>query len=82
VIFWYNCALLDPTACDEMKAQIQDVMVEYDGYKLIAFPWNSIDVPVVMTSWGQMQEMERFDEGLARTFIRRNRNQAPEPEAE
>jgi hypothetical protein len=29
-----------------------------------------------------MQEMESFDEGQARTFIRRNRNQAPEPEAE
>jgi hypothetical protein len=82
VIFWYNCAPLDPTACDEMKAQIQGVMEEFDGYKLIAFPWSTIDVPVVMTSWGQMQEMERFDEGLARRFIRRNLNEAPEPEAD
>lgn len=81
VIFWYNCQLLDPAACDEMKAQIQAVMDDFDGVKLIAFPWGSIDVPVVLTSWGQMQEMERFDERLARTFVRRNRNQAPEPEA-
>jgi hypothetical protein len=82
VIFWYNCALLEPAACDEMKAQIQGVMEEFGNFKLIAFPWNSIDVPVVLTSWGQMQEMERFDASQARRFIRRNLNEAPEPEAD
>jgi hypothetical protein len=81
VIFWYNCAQLEQTACDEMKAEIQGVMEEFSGFKLIAFPWSSIDVPVVMTSWGQMQPMERFDEDQARAFIRRNRNHVPEPNA-
>ncbi len=82
VVFWYNCELLEPAACEEMKGQIQAVMEEFDGVKLIAFPWPSIEVPVVLTSWGRMETMERFDEGLAQAFIRRNRNQAPEPEAE
>jgi len=35
----------------------------------------------VLTSWGQTQPMEQFDARLARSFIRRNRNQAPEPNA-
>lgn len=81
VIFWYNCSLLDSAACDEMKAQIQGVLEEFDSFKLIAFPWSSLDVPVVLTSWGQMQEMESFDAAQARRFIRRNLNEAPEPEA-
>ncbi len=81
IIFWYNCALLDPAACDAMKAEIQAVMDEFDGFKLIAFPWDSIDSPAVLTSWGQMLTMDAFDARLARDFIRRNRNQAPEPNA-
>jgi hypothetical protein len=81
VIFWYNCRRLDQAACDEMKSEIQAVMNEFDGVKLIAFPWDSIDTPIVLTSWGQMQPMERFDEAQARSFIRRNRYHAPEPNA-
>jgi hypothetical protein len=81
VIFWYNCRRLDQAACDEMKSEIQAVMNEFDGVKLIAFPWDSIDTPIVLTSWGQMQPMERFDEAQARSFIRRNRYHAPEPSA-
>jgi hypothetical protein len=82
VVFWYNCGLLEPAACEEMRGRIQAVMEEFDGVKLIAFPWPSIEVPVVLTSWGRMETMERFDERLARNFVRRNRNQAPEPEAD
>jgi hypothetical protein len=48
---------------------------------LIAFPWELIDVPVVMTSWGHRQRFERFDSNRASEFIERNRNQAPEPNA-
>jgi len=36
---------------------------------------------VAMTSWGQLQEFEVFDEDLAATFVDRNRNRAPEPNA-
>lgn len=81
VIFWYNCDLLDDTACSELKSQIGSVMDELGGLKMIAYPWNSIDVPVVMTSWGRLQRFESFDPEQAKAFYRANLNKAPEPNA-
>jgi hypothetical protein len=56
-------------------------MDEFDGFKLIAFPWKSLEVPVAMTSWGRLQRFETFDPSQARAFIKANRNRAPEPNA-
>ncbi len=81
VIYWYNCDLLDASDCDDLKAQIQNSMTKNLSTKLIAFPSSSIGVPVVMTSWGQMQRFEDFDEDLAGKFVSVNRNRAPEPNA-
>ena len=81
VIFWYNCNLLDDNNCSVLKTQIQSVMDAFNSAKLIAFPWESLYVPVAMTSWGQLQEFEVFKEDLAATFVVRNRNRAPEPNA-
>jgi hypothetical protein len=81
VIYWYNCALLAESKCAELKKQISTSMADNGGTKLIAFPRASIDVPVVMTTWGQMQRFETFDEDLARKFVSANRNRAPEPNA-
>lgn len=81
VIFWYNCDALDEQGCGSLKSQIQQAMNEAGNLKVIAFPWKSIDVPVVMTSWGRMLRLEQFNLRAARTFIERNRNRAPEPNA-
>lgn len=81
VIFWYNCDLLDESACSELKIQIRSIMDELGGVKLIAYPWNSIDVPLVMTSWGRLQRLETFDAEKAKAFYRANLNRAPEPGA-
>jgi hypothetical protein len=81
VIFWYNCALLDEGACSTLKEQIQSVLERENLFKVIAFPWASIDTPVVMTSWGKMMRFEEFDPDQAQAFVRRNRNKAPEPNA-
>jgi hypothetical protein len=81
VIFWYNCNLLDEQNCSELKIQIKSVMDEFNGVKLIAFPRESLDVPVVMTSWGQLQQFEVFNENQAASFVESNRNRAPEPNA-
>lgn len=79
VIFWYNCGALENVAeCERIKNQIQGVMDRFLNVKLIAFPWSSIDVPVVMTSWGYMQRFDQFDEELAHKFIQSNRNRSPE----
>jgi len=81
VIFWYNCAVLDEAGCEQLKTGIRDVMEEFDGVKLIAFPRASLQVPLVMTSWGRLQEFGAFDAGQARRFVRANRYRAPEPAA-
>lgn len=80
-IFWYNCNLLDEADCEDLKSQVKGVMDDVNGFKVIAFPRDSIDTPLVMTSWGQLQRFESFDADLARNFIRANRNRAPEPNA-
>ncbi len=82
VIFWYNCqALPDGESCDGLKADIRTVMDEFDGDKLVAYPWESIEVPIALTSWGHRLRMERFDADAAGQFIERNRYRAPEPQA-
>lgn len=81
VIFWYNCDRLPEGDCAGLKSQIEAVMDELGGFKLIAYPWPSLDVPVVMTSWGRLLKFETFDAGQARAFYRANLNKAPEPNA-
>jgi hypothetical protein len=81
VIFWYNCGLLDETGCTSLKGKIKATMDDLGGTKLIAYPWPSLDVPLVMTSWGRLEKFESFDADKARAFYRANLNKAPEPDA-
>ena len=82
VIFWYNCSLLSDVECTTLKSQIKAVMDEKDNFKLIAYPWEKTEVPLVLTSWGRVLPMESFDRQAALDFIRRNLNKAPEPNAD
>lgn len=81
VILWYNCDLLDESACSELKAQIRSVMDELGDAKMIAYPWKTISVPLVMTSWGRLEKFESFDAEKAKAFYSANLNRAPEPNA-
>jgi len=81
VVFWYNCEELTDTDCGTLKTQIKGIMDDFNNQKLIGFPRPSMDDPLVITSWGQIQRFETFDEDAARKFIRINRNRAPEPNA-
>jgi hypothetical protein len=81
VILWYNCDLLDADECGELKDQIQEVLRRNRNNKVIGFPRNSIEFPVVMTSWTRILEFDEFDTDLANQFVRNNRNKAPEPNA-
>jgi hypothetical protein len=82
VIFWYNCTLVTPEECATLKSELRTLIEEANNFKVIAFPWTTTDVPVVVTSWGRMLKMETFDPELAAEMIQRNRNHAPEPNAE
>lgn len=81
VIFWYNCDLLDESGCTNLKGQIKTTMDDLGGTKLIAYPWTSLDAPLVMTSWGRLQRLETFDSEQVKAFYRANLNRAPEPDA-
>jgi hypothetical protein len=81
VIFWYNCSELETSECDQLKGEIRAVLEAENNNKVIAYPWNTIDEPVVLTSWGKVQRMDTFDSAAARSFVTRNRNKAPEPGA-
>lgn len=82
VVFWYNCAKVSGGDCSSLKAQIQGVLDAEKNLKVIAYPWSSTDVPVVITSWGRMLKMEKFDPKVAQEFVRQYRNKAPEPNAQ
>jgi hypothetical protein len=73
VIFWYDCEQLAAGDCEDLTADIQQVMGRVGNYKVIAFPWPSLDVPVAMTSWGHRLRFEQFDPDLAEAFVRNNR---------
>lgn len=81
VIFWYNCQVPN-TDCSALKKTIQSVMDETGGTKLIAFPWSDMNVPLAMTSWGRILEFQNPDPAVMKQFVLRNRNQAPEPNAD
>lgn len=80
VIFWYNCAALTDQPCEDLKAEIQGVMDDAANFKVIGFPWPSIEVPVVMTTWGRSNPMEQFDPDEALEFVQNYRGIAPEPQ--
>ena len=81
VIFWYNCDALEDAECDDLQDEIQRVMSSVGNFKVIGFPWPSIEEPVVMTSWGRLLRFEEFDADIAEQYVKNFRNQAPEPNA-
>lgn len=81
MIFWYNCDLLHEAGCTDLKSKIQGVMGDFDNYKVIAFPWNSTDASVVLTSWARILRMPDFSARQAANFLRANQNRAPKPNA-
>jgi hypothetical protein len=81
IIFWYNCGLLDESGCVSLKEQIKTTMKDLGGKKLIAYPWPSLDVPLVLTSWGRMEKFESFNADKAKAFYRANLSRSPEPDA-
>ena len=82
IIFWYNCSLLSDSECQVLTSQIENVMQAEDNYKVIAYPWETTDTPLVLTSWGRLMRFDSFDEEAVLDFIHRNRNKAPEPNAD
>ncbi len=82
IIFWYNCDVIDANQCESLKNEIRAYIEDSAVRKLIAFPWSGTESPLVLTSWGYMKEMDKFNERETTAFINANRFKAPEPNAE
>jgi hypothetical protein len=80
VIFWYNCQVYQGI-CDDLMQKIQQVMSQFGGVKVVAFPWHTIKVPLAMTSWGRLLRLSTPDQTLMTQFVQTYRFQAPEPDA-
>lgn len=82
IVFWYDCdALIEGSSCSNMQAQLRGLVAKFSGAKVVAFPREGLETPIVATSWGRLQQFERFDSSQMSTFISRNQNRAPEPSA-
>lgn len=81
IILWYNCDIISESECATLKEDLENYVNNTFVPKQIAFPWSGTEFPVVLTSWGRMLEMSKFDAGDARSFVNANRLLAPEPNA-
>jgi hypothetical protein len=81
IVFWYNCDVISETECEQLKSDIRNFINTALTKKLVAFPWHTTDIPLVLTSWGFRLDMPVFDAGRAGTFIAANAPKAPEPNA-
>jgi hypothetical protein len=87
IIIWYNCSALSTDSCDDLKAQIRDVMGRAGvsaitgTLKLVAAPRPSMENVLTLTSWGHLYRLEAFDDGAILEFVRAYRDEAPEPGA-
>lgn len=82
VIYWYNCEADPSLNCEDIKQSIRDVMAANQNYKVIGFPWPSMDAPLVMTSWGRIMTLDEPDKSKMRAFYQANLNKAPESNAD
>ena len=81
VILWYDCDQLSSNDCNTLTSGIQDIINEYDGYKLIGMPRSGMDYPLILTSWGHMAVFDGFYADPIREYIDTYQNQSPEPSA-
>ncbi len=81
VILWYDCEQLSTSECSALTSDIQELINEYDSYKLIGMPRSGMDYPLILTSWGHMAVFDTFNADLIREYINTYQNDSPEPSA-
>jgi hypothetical protein len=81
VVISYNCDGVSASGCDDLKDNVSQMVEEFDTFKVIGMPRDGMTSRVALTSWGQIDTMDGFDEDRVRAFISTNRGRAPEPDA-
>ncbi len=64
---------------DATKAALEKIAKS--NSKIIVTPRSKNDAPIVLASWGRLQEFQTLDEQAIRAFIDANSNKSPEPSA-
>ncbi len=73
VILWYNPKMLSPDQVNKLK----DIFNQVSGKSIMA-PRNSMDVPIGLSSWGQVLKLTSIDEKQIKAFFDTNGGRAPE----
>ncbi len=88
VIIWYNCEKYTGGSCDDLKAQVKDVMgaagvsAITGTIKLIAVPRPSQKTVVALSAWGRIDVLQSYSRQEILAFIHAFRDtRAPEPGA-
>lgn len=81
VFLWYDCSQLSDAECVEVKDGIQRVIRDTESYKVVGFPREGMDAPIIATSWGVMYKLQSFDYARLVAFVEENRENSPEPNA-
>ncbi|MCL6096625.1 MAG: DUF3105 domain-containing protein [Patescibacteria group bacterium] len=73
VILWYNPKQLSQSQIDKLK----DIFNQTTGKGIVA-PRSSMDVPIALSSWGQVLKLKTIDEKQIKAFFDTNEGRGPE----
>ena len=65
VIMHYNC----PDGCDDMVAELRDILRDRGSDQLILHPYPNMDSPITLTAWTRMLKLDEVDRGQINGFI-------------
>jgi hypothetical protein len=69
----------DPDQVDEATVrQLRDLAREFEDDVLLS-PRPENAKPIAAASWGRLLQLDRYDQGQLKAFVRTNRNRSPEP---
>lgn len=86
VIIWYNCATFTGGTCDQLKAQIKDLMgaaglsAITGTLKLIAVPRPTQKTVIALSAWGRIDILQSYNRQEIMDFIHAFRDGANAPE--
>ena len=76
VVISYDCNQLED--CDSVKANLRNVLNQYDSHQLIAVARENRDAPIALTAWQRIDLLDSYDEERITAFIEAWRARAPE----
>ncbi len=73
VLVQYNCS----AGCAQLIRNLELITREYDRGVILA-PYSNMTALIALTSWGQIDLLDEFDQERIEKFVSKNRGHAPE----